>query len=169
MTDNTSKLLESLSTSSKSSDEDKYRKHERQNRTKTVEALKEIKKHRKDRKGKHKRFSSSSKSSMRVSSSPNSSKDSLLSILTWLELEQKVRDGMVTKQKLLVLQTVKNPTRAVDYRTYRLANRSAKYDDTVSSRISKLVKKVKSQMEAQFFNPKENISIIGFLATFKLA
>lgn len=57
---------------------------------------------------------------------------------------------------------------AVDYRKYRLANRSPRYDDTVSSYVAKLVKKIKSQMKAHFFDPKDPIFIIGFLATFEL-
>lgn len=51
----------------------------------------------------------------------------------------------VTKQALLVLQTVTwNYSREVDYRTYRLADYSFCYDETVSSYTSKIVKKVKS-------------------------
>lgn len=69
-----------------------------------------------------------------------------------------------------VLQTVENNyTEAADYRTYRLANRPSKYEASVSCFIAKLVKKVKSQMEARFFNQKKSFLMIRFLATLKLA
>lgn len=70
---------------------------------------------------------------------------------------------------LPVLKTVKKHyATAVDFRPYQLSNPSSRYDMTVSSYIAKLVKKVKLQIEAHFFNPKDRISTIRFLATFKL-
>lgn len=35
--------------------------------------------------------------------------------------------------------------------------------------ITKMMKKVKSQMKVRFFDPSDPISLIGFLATFELA
>lgn len=69
-----------------------------------------------------------------------------------------------------VLQKAKkNYVTELDYRTYRLANKSSKLDETVSSYIDKLVKTVKRQMMAHLFEPMDTISIFGFLATSKLA
>lgn len=44
-----------------------------------------------------------------------------------------------------------------------------RYDENVSSYITKLVKNVRSQMKAHFVDQNDPISIIGFLATFKFA
>lgn len=62
-----------------------------------------------------------------------------------------------------------NYTRAVDFRTYRLANCFPKYANTVSSYSTKLVKKMKVHTKGLFLDPKESISIIGFFATSILA
>lgn len=75
---------------------------------------------------------SSSKSSMIISSSSNSTRDSLLSNVTRLELGQKISKGKGAKN---LLSSKRKNARAVDFWTYRLDNRSAKYKDTVSSRI----------------------------------
>lgn len=57
---------------------------------------------------------------------------------------------------------------ALDYRADGFANKSTKYDETVSIYIAKTVKKFKSQIRANFFDPKEPMPIVGFLATFRL-
>lgn len=74
-----------------------------------------------------------------------------------------------TETKLPLLQTVKEDyALASDHLTHRRANRSPFYYDSVSGYIAMLVKKVKLQMKAHIFDPKDPISIVGFLATFKL-
>lgn len=84
--------------------------------------------------------------------------------------ELKVLNARLTEQKLPALRTLKNHyALAVDYQTYRLANRSAQLDDTMSIYIAKLVTKVKLQMQEHFFNRKDLILIIGFLAISNLA
>lgn len=56
-----------------------------------------------------------------------------------------------TQSQLPVLRTVNNHhAPVVDYRTYRLSNRSLPYDKTVSSLMAKLVKIVNLQMNAKF-------------------
>lgn len=60
-------------------------------------------------------------------------------------------------------------SRAVKNRSYCLANHSTNYNETVSSYISEMVGKVKSQLMAHFLDSSNNISAIGFLTTFKLA
>lgn len=72
--------------------------------------------------------------------------------------------------KLSVLQTVKNHyVLEAHYRTHCLANRSPRYDDTASSYVAKLVEMFELQMKADFFEPENPVSIIGFFATFELA
>lgn len=169
--DSPSPFLETPSVSSMSSDDDKYRRHAKTKRV--VQDFPEEAAERKDckdHKRKHKKSSSPS-SSMDLSPTLSSSdRESLVSNLSWLELEHKAHKAKNTETKLPVLQTVKKHyALAFDYRTYHLANRSSLYDVTVSSYIVKLVMKIKSQMKAHFFDPKDPISIIGFLATFKLA
>lgn len=69
-----------------------------------------------------------------------------------------------------MLQTVKkNYNLAMSYRTYSLADRPSRYDDTLPSYIVVSVKKVKLQIKAGFFNPKGPIFITGFLATLNFA
>lgn len=62
-----------------------------------------------------------------------------------------------------------NYASTINHHNYRLASKSTKYDKTVSSYIAKIIKKVNSQMKAQFCDWKDLISFIGTLATFKLA
>lgn len=84
--------------------------------------------------------------------------------------EQKIRRAKLKELELFVFQTVeKYYTQTVDYRKHRFANRSPKYKDTVRGYITKLVNKVKFQMKAHLFELIEPISIIAFLASFKLA
>lgn len=75
-----------------------------------------------------------------------------------------------TKRALLVLQiSNRQHSRAFDYRTHLLANYPTRCDETVSSNIIEMVRKVMFQIKAHFFNPNESVSIIGLLITLKLA
>lgn len=56
----------------------------------------------------------------------------------------------------------------VNYRIYRLANRSEKFDFTISYYIAEFMKKMMLQIKSLFFDPKNLFSIIGFLTAFKL-
>lgn len=64
---------------------------------------------------------------------------------------------------------VENYAQALHYRSYRLANRSPKYRETLSGYIGKFFKKPKLQMKANYLVRKEPIFIIGIQETFKLA
>lgn len=76
----------------------------------------------------------------------------------------------VANPALLILQAVeRHYIPAADYRTYRLATRSTRYDDTVWCYITEIVKNVKSQTEAHLFSPSNPIANISFKATLKLA
>lgn len=75
----------------------------------------------------------------------------------------------VKAQALSDYQTVRSHYSRTIYRAYRLANCSFCYDETVLSYISKIVEKVKSLERAHFLDLSNIISIIGFLATLKLA
>lgn len=59
--------------------------------------------------------------------------------------------------------------RAVDYRIYHLASRSARFDNMVSGYIIKVVEGVKSQVKAHFFNPSNPNSLLDLLSNFKFA
>lgn len=134
MTNNTWKSPEYPSSSLNSSDEEKYNKNARHRRAKSKEVLKISKSIRENRKRKTIRFSSSFESSLTAPSSWNSNRDSVLSNLTRLASEQKIRKENPEKPKLSALQTEKkNYTEVVDYRAYRLANPSPKSDEMVSS------------------------------------
>lgn len=75
-----------------------------------------------------------------------------------------------TTKEMSVLQTVKRRnSQVVDHCTYRLANCSTRCEKTVPSYFFNIMKKVKSQMEIDRFDPSDPISIVGFLATFNLA
>lgn len=107
---------------------------------------------------------------MSVSISSNLSWVSLLPILTRHESKQKICKAETKESEPFVLQMVKKHyTQAEHDETYRISNRSLKYDYTVSSYIAKQVKKVKSQMKAYFFVLKDPVSITGFLASSKFA
>lgn len=76
---------------------------------------------------------------------------------------------LVTEPALSILQMVKRHyTRTVDYKTCQLENHLTRYDDALLSFITKRVKKIKSLMKTQFYNPSDLIQIISFFATFKL-
>lgn len=57
---------------------------------------------------------------------------------------------------------------ALHIRTYRLANKSMKYDENILTYTAEVVKKIKLQMESHFFNQKYSISIIAFRDTLHL-
>lgn len=74
------------------------------------------------------------------------------------------------KPALAQLQTVRRLyVRAVKHRTDLLANRTTRSDDTISSRITKMVRKVKPQKKTHFFGLDDPISIICFLTTLKFS
>lgn len=86
------------------------------------------------------------------------------------DLEYKTQEAEVRGVTFPAFQAVKKHyITAIDYRSYRFVSRSPLFDNTVSNSVAKLVNRVILQMKAHFFDPKEPISIIGFLATFKLA
>lgn len=76
----------------------------------------------------------------------------------------------VIEPTFLILQTVKEQyILAVNYQIDRVANHPTRHDTTVSSHITKLVAKVKSQMKAHSFESSDFISIIVFLVALELA
>lgn len=61
-------------------------------------------------------------------------------------MEQKIRNAKATEQTIPVFETArKHYTSTVHYQIYQLANRSPNYDDTISSYIAKLRKKINRQ------------------------
>lgn len=162
-------LPESPSCSSKSLDEKKYRKDTKHNRRKVKDVLK--KKSTKKIKMKHMRGRRFHRRALRACAAcQNSRKDSLLSNLKRLELEDNICKAKRTEPAHPILCTVWKPyIRAFSYRTFQLANRSSKYSDLVLNCTLKLAEMVKSQMKAQFPHPRGSNSITGSLATFKLA
>ena len=54
-------------------------------------------------------------------------------------------------------------TKAIDYRTYRLESRSARYDANTTPRINRYRKKLEVQVKTHTF------AVLGFLARFKMA
>lgn len=91
-------------------------------------------------------------------------------MLTKSKLEQKIWKEKQEKQELPVFQTVsKYYAQADEYRESRSANPAAKYDDTVTCRIAKLMKKIKPRLKTHFFASKESLSIMGYSAKFKIA
>lgn len=72
--------------------------------------------------------------------------------------------------QLFDLQTAeKHYALAVDYQTYRFSKWFLRYNKTISSYIAKLAKKIKLQIKAPLFNPKNPTCITRFIATFILA
>ena len=59
--------------------------------------------------------------------------------------------------------------KAVDYRTYRLESRSARYDASTARRINRYRKKLEVQMKTPSFRVQDPIAGLGFLARFKVA
>ena len=60
-------------------------------------------------------------------------------------------------------------TKAVDYRTYRLESRSARYEASTARRINRYRKKLDVQMKTPTFGGQDPIAVLGFLAQFKMA
>ena len=60
-------------------------------------------------------------------------------------------------------------TKAVDYRTYRLESRSARYDASTAWRINRYRKKLDLQMKTHTFGGQDPIAVLGLLARFKMA
>ena len=59
--------------------------------------------------------------------------------------------------------------KAVDYRTYRLENRSARYDANTARRINRFRKKLDVEMKTHTFGGQDPIAVLGFLAQYKMA
>ena len=59
--------------------------------------------------------------------------------------------------------------RALDYRTYRLINRSQVYDGSVARRISKLASRLEVQMKTNTFDSRDPVSVLSFLSVFRSA
>ena len=60
-------------------------------------------------------------------------------------------------------------TKAVNYKTYRLERRSARYDSTVARHINRYRKKLDVQMRSHTFSGQDPIAVLGFLARLKMA
>ena len=60
-------------------------------------------------------------------------------------------------------------TKAVDYKTYRLINRSASYTPKMTGNILKAKKKVDASMSGKSWNGKDKIGVLNFLTNFKKA
>lgn len=152
----------SLSSLSNSSVEDKHCKHKRE---KSIEAdhPRYYAKTRGDRRKRNK-SSSFSSSFMSIHTSPTSlDQESVQSKLSKLNSEYKAQKAKLRDVTIPVLKTTKKHyMAAIAYRTYRLASLSPRYDNTVSSHVAKLFKKVKSQMKAHFFDPKDRSPSLDF-------
>ena len=59
--------------------------------------------------------------------------------------------------------------KAVDYRTYRLESRSARYDARTARRINRYRKKLEAQMKTHTFGGQDPIPVLGFLPRFTMA
>ena len=60
-------------------------------------------------------------------------------------------------------------TKAVNYKTYRLECRSARYNAEVARHISRIRKKLDVQMKSHTFSGQDPIAVLGFVARFKMA
>lgn len=105
-----------------------------------------------------------------LKSTSSSGRNSLKLDLSKMVMSRNTHKVKSSEPRHPVRQTVKKQnTFSVGYQTYRLFNRPSWYDKTVSSYVAKLAAKVKSQLKPHFFISRDSISIIGYLATFKLA
>lgn len=98
--------------------------------------------------------------------------NSPIPLLLWKGRLGELPQPLVTamEPELHVLRTIRRfYSRAADCLSFRLANDSARYDETASSYIFRMVKKIKLQVKAHFFDPRNLVSIIGFPARNKLA
>lgn len=74
------------------------------------------------------------------------------------------------ENKLMVIRSVNYGFKvAVDYRKYRLADTSLKYDRTVTKNVTKMAKRMTNQMKAHTFDPLDPISVLEFLKHFIMA
>lgn len=122
------------------------------------------------RKHNHKWKSSSSASLMRPfkSSSPSNTELIILN-LSKMAVDHRPHKTESKESHLPVLQSVnKHHAAAVDFLIYCFFNWSSRYEETVTSYIAKSARKIRLQMKAHFFIPKDPILIIGFLAALKL-
>lgn len=158
----------SLSSSNYSA-EDKARKHKQQNSLES-NLFQDYSKFRMEQ-HKHNKPYSYWSSSMTIHMLPSSSdQDSAQSNTPKLDLYYNAQKSNLREDTFIVFQTFnKHYIVEVEYRTYRHANRFPRHPDSLSSYVPKLIKRVKWQMKAYFFDQKDPISIIGFLAaaTFK--
>ena len=60
-------------------------------------------------------------------------------------------------------------TKAVDYRTYWLESRSARYDASTARQTNRYRKKLEVQMKSHTVGGQDPIAVLGFLARFKMA
>ena len=60
-------------------------------------------------------------------------------------------------------------TKAVDYCTYGVESRSARYDASTAQRFNRYRKKLEVQMKTHTFGGQDAIAVLGFLARFKMA
>lgn len=85
----------------------------------------------------------------------------------WMGTYPKPKCTNTLETQLPVLETVwKHYTVAVNFKTYRLLSHSPRYCDTVPSYNKKLVKKIRSQNNAHFFDLNDPSFIKVFLASF---
>lgn len=114
---------------------------------------------------KRNKSSSSSSSSMSIHTSPPSLNQELVKLnLSKSILKCKARVAMFGSITLPILQTVqKHYTAAIDYPTYRLASRYQRYDNAVSSYVTKRIKKAKLQMTVHFLIRKTRAPSLNFL------
>ena len=59
--------------------------------------------------------------------------------------------------------------KALDYKTYRLNDRSTHYSHRVAGKISKWITRMKVQLGQKQFDPADPVSILSYLSTFKTA
>lgn len=119
---------------------------------------------RKDCKQRRKRLSSSSGSSVSIPSTPPPADRKSIGTHPRLLRSRSTELGLPWIQAMK-----KHITLAGDYRTWRLADRSRCYDETVSSYIAKLMKMTKLQLRLHFFDSKKSVFIIILLLTSKVA
>ena len=85
-----------------------------------------------------------------------------------LKKDAKEAERLESKDKLERLRPI-NPLykKAVDFRTYRLMQRSAEYTTKMESRTAKTQQRVEIRMQKQVFSGTDPIAILNFLKTFK--
>lgn len=155
MTDNFWNLPESSLSSSKSLEKQKYHKIASRFHSKSEEALKESEKNRKDQMENDKSSPSSFKSPMSIHNFSKWSKGFLLSKLTRLMFKQKIREKKGAKRNSNGRGALRPSSRKPKSQTWQAFLKVRRYR---LSCICKLMKTVKSQTKAHFFNPKKLFS-----------